>query len=477
MADGVSPARRVALSLLREQRLRDSRARELLRGSRLMEGLAARDRALATRLVLGVVSARGMLDALVDACLRPGGHLEPRVRDALRISAYELLFLGTPEAVAVSQGVELARRANRRCAGLANAVLRRVAERDVPRRESALARLRGGGTQAEDLSLVGGLPVWMSRALVDSRGAGFARELVLSLADPAPVYVAANAFRHDPPSLERILSDAGLAPRPTVVPGGFELESPASLAGSGLVDNVDLMPADLSAQKVALLASRVALESRSGDEPPCVLELGQGRGTKTLLMQSFAQSAGCELDVISVELEPFKCKLATDRVLRAGCARHCRTINLDGSLLDAPGLPDALDRGFDLVLVDAPCSGVGTLRRHPEIAWSLGERSVSTGGEGELPALQLRLLEASASHVRAGGALLYGTCSALRAEDEDVVASFLSTELGEEFEPEPLQAWLEDVHPGGGSSGMLCFPQRPGGPDAHFCALLRRRGL
>ncbi|MGO5475744.1 transcription antitermination protein NusB, partial [Parafannyhessea sp. LCP19S3_B1] len=137
----LAPARRAALRLCAACRQRDARARELLRTSDVMDGLDPRDRALATRLVLGVQRARGLCDAVVDAHLAHG-HLEPRVRDALRMSAFELLYLGTPTQVAVSQGVELAAVASRRARGLANAVLRRIAEGDVPAMEAARGRLR-----------------------------------------------------------------------------------------------------------------------------------------------------------------------------------------------------------------------------------------------------------------------------------------------------------------------------------------------
>ena len=176
----VTPARRVAVRLLRDQRVRDGRSRELLRSSDALSALDERDRALATRLVLGVVASRGALDAAIDSHLRPHSHLEPKVRDALRLASFELMYLDTPPSAAVSQGVELVRLASRRAAALANAILRRVAERDAPSAAAARARVVADDCSLEDLALTAALPIWLVRALVASRGESFARQLALS---------------------------------------------------------------------------------------------------------------------------------------------------------------------------------------------------------------------------------------------------------------------------------------------------------
>ena len=166
--------------------------RELARSSVCLDRLDTRDRAFAMRLAMGVTAARGALDGMLDAHLRPGLRLEPRLRDALRLSAFELLYLSTPAAVAVSQGVELGRHVSAHGTKLANAVLRRVAADDVPRLEAARSRVGDGGHTTCDLALVGALPLWLVREFVASRGTGFTRDLVLSLTDPAPVCVAMN---------------------------------------------------------------------------------------------------------------------------------------------------------------------------------------------------------------------------------------------------------------------------------------------
>ena len=216
--------------------------RELARSSARLDALDVRNRAFAMRLAMGVIAARGTLDDMLDAHLRPGLHLEPRLRDALRLSTFELLYLSTPAAVAVSQGVELARRVSARGIKLANAVLRRVAADDVLRLEAARARVGGGGHAAYDLALVGALPLWLVRELVASRGTGFTRDLVLSLADPAPVCVAVNTRLRPREQMLRVLADAGLSPHELGVAGAVRLDEPQGLASSGLVQRVEVIP-------------------------------------------------------------------------------------------------------------------------------------------------------------------------------------------------------------------------------------------
>jgi len=183
-----------------------------------------------------------------------------------------------------------------------------------------------------------------------------------------------------------------------------------------------------------------------------MLEIGQGRGTKTVLMESAAIAAGGHARIVSVEVDAGKARVSRRRMERAGVASHTSTQVLDATLLSGRGLPAEIDTHFDVVFIDAPCSGTGTLRRHPEIAWSLEPEAVDPARDDSLPALQLRILLASASRVRLGGMLCYATCSLLAEEDEHVVEAFLASDAGMGFElaDEPARLWLDggrsDVH-------------------------------
>lgn len=412
--------------------------RDLLRTSDALSGLDVRDRALATRLALGATAAAGALDRVIDSHLRRGARLEPRVRDALRLSAFELLYLGTRADACVSQGVELVRGVAPRAAGLANAVLRRVAAEDVPALSAARSRVATGDFDASDLACVGALPEWLCERALASLGPADAAAWAARALEPAGAWVAANRARHTCEAAERLLEEAGCSPAPGPVPGSFSLGDPARLAGSGLVERVDVLPCDVSAQEVALACAPAPGER--------VLEVGQGRGTKTVLLEGAACAAGGPCEVTAVELSGRKSTLAARRMEAAGLAGHVRCV-----AADARGLDEAYGT-FDLVFVDAPCTGTGTLARHPEIAWSLEPEA-----PGELAALQLDILAAAAACVRPGGRLVYATCSVLAEENEHVVDGFLASPAGSAFE--------------------LAESRRVSRPDAdaHFHARLSRR--
>ncbi len=407
-----------------------------------MVALDERDRALVTRLVMGCVAATGELDRVIDAHLSRGAKLEPRVRDALRLATYELLYLDTPDSVCVSQGVELVRSVAPRAAGLANAVLRRVAERDVHDLLRARTLMDAGEFGATELARVGALPEWLCERALGSLGPDAASGWARAALGPSVSSVAANRARLSCEEARSLLSDAGCAPEEGPVPGSFLLGRPALLAPSGLVERVDVLPCDLSAQEVALACAPLP-GSR-------VLEVGQGRGTKTVLLEGAAQVAGGLARVVAVEVDAAKSALSSRRMEAAGLADHVTCVAADARTLGNDGLPSVLDGTFDLVFVDAPCSGTGTLARHPEIAWSLGEADVH-----ELSALQLQILEASSARVGEGGVLAYATCSILVEENERVVERFLASSRGEGFE--------------------LIDELRPDASDLHFVARLRRR--
>ncbi len=434
----LAPARRAALALLGERRRRDARARDLLRGAEALAALDERDRGLVTCLVMGVTAAEGTLDELIDAHLRRGARLEPRVRDALRLATFELVYLGTRPDVAVSQGVELVRSVAPRAAGLANAVLHRVAERDVALVASARERVAAGSFTASDLMLVGALPEWLAERALASLGSARAAAWAAGTLAPAAPWVAANRARHTADEAAALLAEAGCAPEPGPLPGSLRLGAPARLASSGLVERADVMPCDLAAQEVALACAPAPGER--------VLEVGQGRGTKTLLLEGAACAAGGPCEVTAVEVSPRKSRLAARRMEAAGVADHVRCVCADGR-----ALPEGLGT-FDLVFLDAPCTGTGTLARHPEIAWSLGP-----GSPAELSALQAELLAAAAAHVAPGGRLVYATCSVLAEENDAVIEALLAS---------PAGAGLTLVR--SGLTGVA------GGSDTHFHALLAR---
>lgn len=413
------------------------------RGAAELAELSERDRGLAARLVMGVTGASGELDLAIDQHLARGrGKLEPRVRDALRISVFELLYLGTRADVAVNQGVELVRLVAPRAAGLANAVLHRVAEKDVSTLEAARARVASGEVSAADLARIGALPEWLCARALDSLGAARVAAWARRPLEPAGAWVAANRVRHGADAATALLAEAGCAPQPGPLPGSFLLGEPSALTRSQLVARADIIPCDLAAQEVVL-----GCNPRPGER---VLEVGQGRGTKTLLLEGAACAAGGPCGVVAVEVSERKSKAARRRMEAARVSDYVRCLVADGRALDGE-LGDELG-SFDLVFVDAPCSGTGTLARHPEIAWSL-----EPDAPAALAQLQGELLAAAAARVAPGGRLVYATCSILAEENEQVVEGLLTSAEGTGFSLERSGLTTERAD-----------------ADTHFSALLRR---
>ena len=473
----LAPARAAALDLAAQCRRKHARMRDFLRTSHRMDVLGEKDRALAMRLLLGSVSAVGELDRVLASYLPKRRHLEPKLRDALRLAAFEILYLHTPKHVAVSQGVEMARRASAQATGLANAILRRIATDVSPRVDEACARLRAGSDERllEDLAHVSGQPDWLCQKLVASMGISVATPLLLHVLEPAPVYVALReGLSHD------VLS--AFVPHASVAPQSFFLESPAGLAASDLVARAKALPADISSQLVALLAL-------SGREKT-LLEIGQGRGTKTILLLQNAALLNHALNITAIDIDPQKVETARKRLVEAAVDNQVTSVVFNAAKLgarEASGeLPGELAHTFDTVFIDAPCSGAGTLQRHPEIGWSLDEDAVCS--DGILPKVQKDILVAASGKVAAQGTLVYATCSPLYEEDEAVVEAFLATEEGSSFEPEDItesaafellsDAGKRVVQKAQTKTGYAHFGYHPDVLDAdqHFLVKLRRIG-
>lgn len=445
-----SPARLAALYVGRTAREREAFVHELI--SKHIDGAAMspEDRAFATRLALGVASTRGTLDEVIDRALRSPDDVRPDVRDALRISAYEIFFLEKSPHAAVDQGVELVRSFAPQATRLANAALRKmVALKDGfpfgdPTRDlAALARLHA-------------FPTWLARRLVADLGPAAARDFMAASNEPAPLFVAVNAARATDDEVAAAFAEAGERVAPVAlegrpVPGCLLVARPAALAQEAVADLLaqgKMLVSDAASQMIAHLA----LPAR---KPASFLEVGAGRATKTILLQSDAVRAyGSQMRLETIDNRAFKTKLLRERAAAFGidvAAAHTG---------DARKLAEALpDRRFDAVFIDAPCSGLGTLRRHPEIRWRLSENAI-----GALADEGLAMLTSAAGCVAVGGQLTYATCTVAHDENNGVVTRFLESPAGAAFELLP-------------TLGHGCFSTRlaPGSSDAHFAVRFRRR--
>ncbi len=443
-----SPARQAALRVTSIVRERDAFAQELIHKYIDSSRMSREDRAFATRLTLGVVSSYGTLDDVINRCLDRVSDINDDVRDALRISTYEIIFLKKEPHAAVSQGVELVKTIAPKASGLANAVLRRIADKahkfpfGDPRTDiEAFARLHA-------------FPEWLAKRALLDLGPEATRDYLAGSNEPAPLFVAINAAKADESEVvETIVAAHGDPVAVSVngedIPGCYCLSEGRVLFDGRvrhMIQTGQLLVSDASSQQIA----RLVLPE---EKPASLLEVGAGRGTKTVLIQSDAQRRyGSQIDkYVTVDNLEFKTNITAERAEEYG-------IHVSESITgDATVLDDVVgERAFDVVFIDAPCSGLGTLRRHPEIRWRLNPEKID-----EFAKTGLALLKSASSHVAPGGSIVFSTCTITRAENIDVVKAFLASDEGASFSLAPI-------------GGAPCFNPalKPGSPDAHFAVRL-----
>jgi 16S rRNA (cytosine967-C5)-methyltransferase len=411
------------------------------------------ERGLATELVYGVLRRRARLDRAVEAFAPRGlNGLDPRVRTALRVGAYQLLFLDRiPAYAAVSEAVDACRRAGGAGVGkLANALLRRVAERGEPPLPDPEKDPRGALVEG------GGLPAWLADLLLAELPARDALAFADAVGAPAPLALRANTLRTTRDALrERLLAertDARLEPSPVSADAllARDLDAPATTAAwrEGLF-SVE----DVGAQVVAELCG-----ARPGER---ILDACAGLGGKSAHLAALAAN---DASVEAADLSAPKLSEARQAFARLG-VKGVTTKALD---LTRP-YPDAGAR-FDRVLLDAPCSGLGVLRRHPEALLRRAPEDLA-----RLAGQQGRLLEMVAPLVAEGGSLTYSVCTFERAECEDVVDAFLRAHP--EFRVEPAPTLASDRVPwdrlADARGFVRTWPQRDDA-DAFFAARLVR---
>ncbi|MFA5843647.1 MAG: transcription antitermination factor NusB [Coriobacteriia bacterium] len=452
----VAPARSAALEVVRRVREKQAFASEVLDTVLRARSLREDDAALATRLAYGTVQSAGTLDEALDEHLRSPSSVEPRVRDILRLGAYELLFSRTPPRAIVHESVDAVRAVRPEAAGLANAVLRRLSERadafpwgDPRTDDGALARATAH-------------PRWLLDLVTRDRGRDAARRMFEADQTTAPLFLWHVPFMGTLADAMSLLEADGAMPV-ACEPAGCILARRAAFAvrGAAVADGRVLV-AD-----VAATVAPLAVRPMPGET---IVDLTAGRGTKTVMLQAAAVSEGGPARIIAMDLHPFKVKVLTERMGVLGVPGVEAIVGDATDVIGAQGLPRA--GTVDSVLVDAPCTGLGTLRRHPEKRWRASPDDVS-----RLAEIQSRLLEQAATLVGPGGRVVYSTCSVARAEDEDVVRGFLDGEAGEGFSVESLDevvpaSWRHRVAPEG---TFLSMPEADG-PDGHFVAALRRMG-
>lgn len=387
-------AREVARRVLERVGQGGAWATPALDGELARAGLDDRDRRLAAELVYGVLRHRARLDRALAAHAKLA-KTHPKVVTALRVAAYQLLLLRVPAYAAVDDAVAAARAAGgAKLAGFANAVLRKLAATGEPALPPA---------GRERLEIEHSLPAWIVDELAASVGADELAARAAAFAEPAPLVARANRLRTTRDALADELRAAGVTAVPLAIAEsalrldglGDPARDPAFVAGRWTVQ-------DAGAQRVGHVAA-----PRAGMH---VLDACAGVGGKATHL---AELAGDAASIDAADRSSTKLALGVDTARRLGLA-SIRTIACD---LTDPAAP--LGSAYDLIVLDAPCTGLGVLRRHPDAKWRLVPNDVP-----RLAALQAQLLDAVLPRLAADGALVYSVCTFTRAEGPDQIRAF-----------------------------------------------------
>jgi len=415
-------------------------------------GLDPRDRGLLTELVYGVLRQRGRLDfALSRHCRLPLAKVEPRVLNLLRLGAYQLLLLErVPDSAAVNETVETARRAGLdRATGFINGVLRGLA-----RGRATLAWPDAAEDPCGHLQHALSLPGWLARRWLEQFGAGEAIALAEAMRQPAPFTLRVNTLRIGRTEYLEALAQAGHAAVATrYSPDGVTVTARGGAPLPGREEGW------YQVQDEASMLIAHLLNPQPGE---AILDACAAPGGKTT---AIAALTGGRARILALDLHPQRVALVEEGAARLGATgitTRCWDLTHPSGFLAA--------ESFDRILLDAPCSGLGVLRRNPETRWRRTQQDVA-----EMAGLQRRLLENVAGLVRPGGCLLYSLCTLTPEETDGVAADFQAAHpefIREELDRAAPQGWGELFD---GSGALRTFPHRHGGMDAFFAVRFRRQ--
>ena len=406
-------------------------------------GLDNRDAALCSRIAYGVIQNRAYLDYYIDLwCAQPARKLEPLILNILRIGAYQILFMDkVPHRAAVNEAVEMTKRHGRpKASGMVNAVLRKFVTNwlDLPPLPS--------GSVAETLSIRYSHPLWLVKRLVEILGEEEAEQYLASNNAIVPTTVQTNTMKTEPKKLENALQAAGaeVTPHPWLE-GCFEV------SGTGDLERMELFRDGMFTVQDAA-ARLVSTVAQCGEEDN-VLDVCSAPGGKSFAIAIDRNDHG---KIISCDIHPHKLKLIEKGAERLGLT------SITTALADGREEHTAWVGAADVVVADVPCSGLGIIRKKPDIRYKKAEELAN------LPAIQRDILHNASRYVRDGGTLVYSTCTVLPEENEEVVAWFL------ENHPEFALSPFELPHPLGKCEGMLTlWPHRHGTDGFFICRMVK----
>lgn len=462
----VASSRTVAFKALCALRKNTTYVQDFLKHFDAFRALPQDEKSFVQHVVCGVISSQSMVDKMLAQYVKRLAHQPYKVLICLRMATYELVYRQTAAYAVVSQYVELVRLVDKRGASFVNAVLHRIAAHDQTNfaracqhlvwiiqdchsyddilrvinaapisTESQHHLLQSFGFTCEsdflcEACLVSGLPTWIVKRVYRDRGLFMCAHMALAAQVHVPFYVCKNPY--NPPQIPCTLVPVQSAW------GSYKLQgiSPALLYND--IESQRLTVSDFAAQCIAACVVHT--------RPKKLLEIGCGKGTKSLLISYMNKRLSCPAisERVVCDKSPQKLACARKRLSCANITDPIRFVAHDATTLDA--YFDEHER-FDTVFIDAPCSGSGTMRRHVEAPTTMSEAALDLTHSHSLVHTQSELLRAASCLVNVGGFLIYATCSIFSCENEDVVSAFLASDAGKGFVCTNFpRAWTQELH-------------------------------
>ena len=437
----VSPARECAFVVIRRVFEQGAFADRALQSE--AAGLEPRDRALATALSYGTVQRRLTLDYVASQLISgPLERLDPPILAALRLGLFQLLFLdGVAAHAAVNESVELAKGNHRAGANLVNAVLRRAANEGRALLEALDDRT------PDHAAILNSIPTWLADRWWQEFGEDRARSLMRYANVPAESALRVNTLLA---TRDQVMDELGVAARPAQrLPEGLVLDGPFDAHASELFASGRITPQS----RGSMLVARV-VAPQPGER---VLDLCAAPGGKTTHLAALARD---QAEIVAVERHPGRAA-ALERTCERTAAHSVQVEVADAAEWRSDG-------SYDRVLVDPPCSGLGTLQSRPDLRWRATTESIM-----ELASLQGRMLAAAGDATAPGGSIVYSVCTISRQESEQVVGRFL--EEHPEFDADDLQREYPEWRHPVATRYLQLLPDRDG-TDGFFIARLHRSG-
>jgi len=390
-------ARDVAVSAITAFRKRSAWSEGFLRNEIRSGRLSPKDAALATEIVNGVLQNKLLIDYYIKTFSSlKFNKISPGILDILEMAIYQIVFLDrVPDSAAVNDAVNRAKKNNPKAAGFVNAITRKISSA-----KDSLPEIRESGT--EKLSIKYSHPLWLAKKFVSVFGEETAEEILKANNKKIDVFVRVNTLKAKEEDVLDI-DEEGMSFEKGIVPDSLILKVSGAMEQKKAFSD-GLFYVQDTASQIAALTLNPKPESR-------VLDACSAPGGKSFLMAQLMENRG---EIVSCDIHPHKLKLISDGAQRLG-------INIIRTKLsDATEFNRDFVDTFDYILADVPCSGLGIIRKKPDIRYKDGNEIE------QLPVLQLEIIKNLSNYLRSGGTLLYSTCTILPEENSDVIEMFLS---------------------------------------------------